>query len=73
MIDRSDLRIVEKYTFLGNTRYRIHIIGTNIVFNVKASTEEEALEKAKNLAAKMGITKEIVEKIREKVKQAEQT
>ncbi len=54
--------------FLGTLRYRVQIIGTNIVFNVKASTEEEALKKAINLAEKSGLTNEYIEKLRERFK-----
>ncbi len=68
LINRSYFRIVERYIFLGDTRYRVQIIGTNIVFNVKASTDEEAIGKAIELAEKMGLTNEQIEKIREKFK-----
>jgi len=54
--------------FLGTLRYRVQIIGTNIVFNVKASTDEEALKKAINLAEKSGLTDEYIEKLRERFK-----
>ncbi|OYT41088.1 MAG: hypothetical protein B6U89_00200 [Desulfurococcales archaeon ex4484_58] len=69
MISKSNFRIIEKYVFLGDIRYRIAIIGTNIIFNVKASNEEEALEKASEIAEKMGLNDDTIELIREKYKE----
>lgn len=68
MISKKYFRIIEKYVFLGTNRYRVQIIGTNIVFNVKALTEEEALEKALKLAEKIGLTNEHIEKLQSRIK-----
>ena len=70
-IDSRDLVIIEKYVFLGQQRYRVQVRGTNIVFNITATSDEEALEKAVNLARKTGLTKQVIEKIREKLKTSE--
>ncbi len=64
-IPLRDLVIVEKYVFLNEKRYRIRVKGTNIVFNVKADNDEEALEKTANLIRTTGLTKDIIESIRE--------
>ncbi|MET1160744.1 MAG: hypothetical protein ABWW65_07275 [Thermoprotei archaeon] len=70
MLSKGNLRIIERYNFLGITRYRIYVVGTNIVFNVQAHSDEEAIEKALELAKKMGLTDEVVEAIKEKIKQS---
>ena len=67
-IDSRDLVIIEKYVFLGQQRYRVQVRDTNIVFNITATSDEEALEKAVNLARKTGLTKQVVEAIREKMR-----
>jgi len=68
VISKSNLRIVEKYVFLGDIRYRIHVLGTNIVINVKAENDEEALEKALRIIEKIGLNEENLAKLREKFK-----
>ena len=72
LVSRKNLRIIEKYVFLGELRYRVQITGTNIVFNVKASDDEEALDKAASLAKTIGLTDEHIEKLREKFKSRSQ-
>jgi len=69
MVSKKNLKIVEKYVFLGELRYRVQIVGTNIVLNVKAESDEEALNKASELAKTVGLTDEKVEKLREKYKE----
>lgn len=68
LLNKSHFRIIESYVFLGDTRYRVAIMGTNIIFNVKASSEDEAIEKAYSLAVKMGLTDNIVEDIKNRIK-----
>lgn len=68
LLTKKDFRVIEKYLFLNQTRFRIQVKGTNIVFNVQADTEEEAIEKAVDLAKKTGLTREIIDKIRERIK-----
>ena len=68
MINKSYFRIIERYVFLGDMRYRVQIIGTNIVFNVKASNDEEAITKAIEIAEKIGLTEERIEELRERFK-----
>jgi len=66
VLSRKYLKIIEKYVFLGELRYRVQVVGTNIVFNVRADDDEEALTKALELAKNIGLTDEHVEKLREK-------
>ncbi|MEM0378890.1 MAG: hypothetical protein QXP68_03080 [Thermosphaera sp.] len=68
MVSKRDLVIVEKYVFLGSERYRVNITGTNIVINVKAGSEEEALEKALLIAEKIKLTDSALDKLRKIVK-----
>ncbi len=68
MLKKTHFRIIESYVFLGDTRYRVATMGTNIVLNVKALSEEEALDKAYNIAVKMGLTDNIIEDIKKKIK-----
>ncbi|AFK50658.1 hypothetical protein TCELL_0233 [Thermogladius calderae 1633] len=69
-VSKSDLVLVEKYVFLGKTRYRIALSGTNIVFNVEASSDEEAYNKVLEIVRKMGIDRSLLESIRAKVKKS---
>ncbi|WP_238529048.1 hypothetical protein [Thermogladius calderae] len=69
-MSKSDLVLVEKYVFLGKTRYRIALSGTNIVFNVEASSDEEAYNKVLEIVRKMGIDRSLLESIRAKVKKS---
>lgn len=68
VVSKRDLVIVEKYVFLGSERYRVNITGTNIVINVKAGSEEEALEKALLIAEKIKLTDSALDKLRKIVK-----
>lgn len=43
------LEILEKYELLGEIRYRIRIKNTKIILNVTATSDNEALKKAKEL------------------------
>jgi hypothetical protein len=69
-ISTSDLTLVEKYVFLGKTRYRIALAGTNIVFNVEASSDDEAYAKVLEIIRKMGIDRRLLESIRAKMKKS---
>ncbi|MGC9181830.1 hypothetical protein WLZ34_03680 [Thermogladius sp. KZ2Tp1] len=69
-VSKSDLVLVEKYVFLGKTRYRIALSGTNIVFNVEASSDEEAYNKVLEIVRRMGIDRSLLESIRAKVKKS---
>ncbi|MGC9012152.1 hypothetical protein [Thermogladius sp.] len=69
-MSKSDLVLVEKYVFLGKTRYRIALSGTNIVFNVEASSDEEAYNKVLEIVRRMGIDRSLLESIRAKVKKS---
>lgn len=68
MINKSYFKIVEKYIFLGEIRYRVQITGTNIVFNIRADSDEEAIDKAVKLAEKIGLNNEYIEAIRDRYK-----
>jgi len=69
LINKSYFRIIEKYLFLGETRYRVQITGTNIVFNIRADSDEEAIDKAVKLAEKIGLNNENIEALRDKYKE----
>ncbi len=43
------LEILEKYELLGEMRYRVRIKNTKIILNVTATSDNEALKKAKEL------------------------
>ncbi|WP_440060148.1 hypothetical protein ACSU1N_03085 [Thermogladius sp. 4427co] len=68
-VSKSDLTLIERYVFLGKTRFRIALSGTNIVFNVEASSEEEAFEKVLDMVRKMNIDKKTLEALRSKTRQ----
>ncbi|RLG84124.1 MAG: hypothetical protein DRO40_02375 [Thermoprotei archaeon] len=72
LLAKEDFRIIDKYLFLNQTRFRIQVRGTNIVFNVQADNEDEALEKAVDLARETGLSREIIDKIRERIKAGHQ-
>ncbi len=48
-----DLEIIEEYIIEGQRRYRIRLKGTNIVVNVEAQNDEEALRKVAELMVKL--------------------
>lgn len=64
MVSKSDLKIIERYELLGETRYRICVKGTNLVVNIGADSDEEALGKALEVLSKIGLSDESLEKIR---------
>lgn len=63
MIGREDFELIEEYELMGEKRFRLRLRGTNIVFNVAASSREEAVERALELAKRMEIDK-VVDKLR---------
>jgi len=64
LVDRKDLEILERYTFLGQSRYRVRLKRTNIVFNINAINDEEAIEKALDMIKKIGLNDDVIDKIR---------
>jgi len=64
LVDKKDLEILERYTFLGQSRYRIRLKRTNIVFNVNAVNDEEAIEKSLDMIKRIGLNDEVISKIR---------
>lgn len=64
MVSRNDLKILEKYELFGELRYRICVKGTNIIVNVSASEDEEAVNKALEILARARLSDESLEKIR---------
>ncbi len=51
-----ELELIEKYEIGGQQRFRLRIKGTNIILNVEAQSEEEALRKAAELMVKLKMT-----------------
>ncbi|MEM3714937.1 MAG: hypothetical protein QXF82_08330 [Nitrososphaeria archaeon] len=49
------LEVIEEILVKGNKRYRIRLVNTNITFNVSASSPEDAVERATELALKLGV------------------
>ncbi|WFO75761.1 hypothetical protein J4526_02550 [Desulfurococcaceae archaeon MEX13E-LK6-19] len=68
-LSKKDLLIKEKYVFLGQMRYRIQVVGTNIILNISAENDDEAYEKALNMTRKMGLTKDIVNIIKNRIQE----
>ncbi|MEM1696069.1 MAG: hypothetical protein QXS14_00255 [Desulfurococcaceae archaeon] len=64
MISRNELKVVEVYELFNEKRYRIRVEGTNIVINVSAPSEEEALRKALSILAQANLDKDSLERIR---------
>lgn len=64
MVSKKDLKLVEVYELFGEKRYRIRVEGTNIVVNVSATSEEEALRKALGILAQANLDDDSLEKIR---------
>ncbi|MEM4826570.1 MAG: hypothetical protein QXK07_00825 [Desulfurococcaceae archaeon] len=64
MISRNELKVVEVYELFNEKRYRIRVEGTNIVINVSATSEEEALRKALSILAQANLDKDSLERIR---------
>ncbi len=63
MIGREDFELIEEYELMGEKRFRLRLRATNIVFNVSASSLDEAIEKAVEMAKRMEIDK-VVDKLR---------
>ncbi|MCE4600766.1 MAG: hypothetical protein F7C38_04295 [Desulfurococcales archaeon] len=45
----QEFRIIEVYTIGGQKRYRVKVGDTNIVVNVAAASEEEAINNARRI------------------------
>ncbi|WP_207387634.1 hypothetical protein [Aeropyrum pernix] len=48
-----EFEVLESYVLFGERRFRVREKGSGIVFNVAASTEEEALEKAREMFSRV--------------------
>ncbi len=68
-ISGEDLQIVERYLFLDKARYRVQVKGTNIVFNIQAESDEEAIRKSLELASRVGLTRDLISEIRKNIQQ----
>jgi mannitol/fructose-specific phosphotransferase system IIA component (Ntr-type) len=55
----GDFRVVEEYVQHGRRRFRILYKKTNIVFNVAAESVEEALDKARRMAERVGVLRSL--------------
>ncbi len=58
-----ELEVLEQYSAAGEKRFRVLVKGTNIILNVRADSEEEALSRARELAEQIGLPK-VVESIK---------
>ncbi len=69
MVSKSDLRVIsiEESLFPGETRYKICVQGTNIIINVSAFSEEEALDKALKILENIKLDDDSLRIIREKI------
>jgi uncharacterized OsmC-like protein len=54
-VSKPALEVVEEVLVEGGKRYRVRLVNTNITFNVSANNPEEAVEKAAELALKLGL------------------
>jgi len=64
LISRNELKVVEVYELFNEKRYRIRVEGTNIVINVSATNEEEAVRKALSILAQANLDRDSLERIR---------
>jgi uncharacterized OsmC-like protein len=64
MVTKKDLEVTEKITVMNETRFRVRVKGTRIVFDVHALNEEEALEKAVELAKTISLEDRIINALR---------
>jgi hypothetical protein len=64
LISKNDLNIIGEYEFFGEKRFRICVKGTNIIVNVKAVNEQEALTKALQILSQVGLTNESLNELR---------
>jgi len=62
-VDKQDFEVIEEYELMGEKRFRVRLKQTNLVFNVAASSREEAIEKALNIARSLEIEK-VLDKLR---------
>ncbi len=53
----AELEIIEDYIQHGTRRFRVRVKGTKYIINVRAENAEEAINKAKKMAEKLGIRK----------------
>lgn len=60
----EDFELIEEYELLGEKRYRLRVKDTNIIINVAASSPEEAVRKAIQVAERVKLDT-FLEKIRE--------
>ncbi len=60
----EELEIIDVYKLLGETRYKIRIKGTKLVFNIHANTGEEAIRRVLSLIKKTGLTDTVIDKLR---------
>ena len=54
-MDASLFEVIEEYELQGEKRFRVRVKGTILVFNVRASSPEEAVGKAKRIMQEMGL------------------
>lgn len=55
MDGKPALEVIEEVVVEGGRRYRVRLVNTNITFNVSASSPEDAVRKAAELAVKLGL------------------
>jgi len=53
----KDFEVVEEYYQHGVRRFRVRVKGSRVVINVAADSLEEALEKARRMAEKIGVSR----------------
>ncbi|MEM1627947.1 MAG: hypothetical protein QXP02_00105 [Desulfurococcaceae archaeon] len=64
MVSKKDLVVIDKYAFFNELRFKICVKGTNIVLNIGASSEEEAMDKALTILSNIGLDDESLEHLR---------
>lgn len=64
MITKNDLKIMEVYELFGELRFKVCVKGTNIMVNVKALNDDEALNKAIEVLTQAGLDEESLDKLR---------
>ncbi len=68
LIDKKQFKVIDKYVLNDQFRYRVAIEGTNVILNVSADSDEEAIKNAIELAEKIGLTNEKIEELRKLMK-----
>ncbi len=53
------LEVIEGYEILGEKRFRLRVKDLNLVVNVQAENEKEAIEKAVKLLERTGVLEEL--------------